>query len=483
MDNLREEFLQYSKLDETQRPPNSFDPQSIVAFIRQAAMKSMTTEMVLHDLDFQAKIANQGLQPVDEKEMLGKLQGIGMTLKESQRTLECILKFKASQKYIGQGIHIRRNQQTPPLKCSLIINPDGSILVLIKKKTGIHEIHKILGSGSFKSVKSALALKNGEIVAHCVVNITKQAKLELFNNKYYIPAPHEMQRIADAEKHLVWKVMDECRTSSRFSDFKIDDREIVIYKSSYGDLLVSFPQTRAEGDIHNEKLRTQFLQDPEQVKNGLLSLGETCNALQKKNMVHRDIKPQNVLVKAERDAKGDLILKNGQPKLYLHLSDFGLAQNSAIAKQSQAGTFSTMAPNVYAGNFDPNKADVWSLGCTYFEMFTGVHTLYAQAIELTMKGYKVDIVDHLMRNKDYARDALQKNGCSPELIGIILDMLNPDENARLDMDSVVNQLKNMDTSKFLIQTSIVNQAALATVGANLGGGIPAAQGEYPQPKS
>jgi serine/threonine-protein kinase len=78
-------------------------------------------------------------------------------------------------------------------------------------------------------------------------------------------------------------------------------------------------------------------------------------------IIHRDIKPQNLLV--GYDGSG----------LRLKISDFGLAKyaNPLTLLVSARGTPSFKAPEVYRqSNVDSRAGDVWALGCTLYLLLT-----------------------------------------------------------------------------------------------------------------
>ena len=86
---------------------------------------------------------------------------------------------------------------------------------------------------------------------------------------------------------------------------------------------------------------------------------DLCKALEeceKVSIIHRDIKPDNIL-----------IAENGQFKL----TDFGVAKkltNSSSLTFSRKGTFSFMAPEVFHGRPYNQTADIYSLGLVLFRM-------------------------------------------------------------------------------------------------------------------
>lgn len=82
--------------------------------------------------------------------------------------------------------------------------------------------------------------------------------------------------------------------------------------------------------------------------------------LHQSDVVHRDLKAANILT-----------TKNGNVKL----SDFGVSLNLRAmerrTKNDIAGTPNWMAPEVIELKGASTKSDIWSLGCTIIELFTG----------------------------------------------------------------------------------------------------------------
>ena len=89
----------------------------------------------------------------------------------------------------------------------------------------------------------------------------------------------------------------------------------------------------------------------------IIELILALEALHKENIIHRDIKPDNILL----DEDG-----------HIKLTDFGLSKILTDNKTyTWCGTPGYMSPEVYSRKGHDTKADWWSVGCLMFKMLEG----------------------------------------------------------------------------------------------------------------
>ncbi len=187
---------------------------------------------------------------------------------------------------------------------------------------------------------------------------------------------------ARLERNVALKVLSpELSGSQRFRDrflresklaASIDHPNIVpIYDADEAEGVLYIAMRYVEGSDLKQAIRGEGRLEPQRVSAILDQVASALDAAHARGLVHRDVKPANVLLTHDD---------------HVYVSDFGLTKRavsvSGLTETGQfVGTIDYVAPEQIKGDPVDHRADVYSLGCLLFESLTG-HAPYPRDIEV-----------------------------------------------------------------------------------------------------
>jgi len=163
--------------------------------------------------------------------------------------------------------------------------------------------------------------------------------------------PPEMMRDSDANARF----LQEARTAAT-----LDHQNIcTVYEIGEADGRTYIAMALIEGKSLRDRIRRGPLGLNETIDLAV-QVAEGLAAAHRKGIVHRDMKPGNVMVTTEDQAK---------------IMDFGLAKSPGQARLTKTGTttgtVAYMSPEQSRGEDVDQRTDIWSFGVMLYEMVTG----------------------------------------------------------------------------------------------------------------
>jgi serine/threonine protein kinase len=151
---------------------------------------------------------------------------------------------------------------------------------------------------------------------------------------------------------------------------------VPVYAAGEVDGLLYLAMRYVEGSDLKALLRRDGPIAPARALALLDQVARALDAAHGRGLVHRDVKPANILVESEGDTER------------AYLADFGLTKTDASAAGSTAagqliGTIDYVAPEQIRGHDVDGRADVYSLGCVFYESLTGAPP-FARAAEVAV---------------------------------------------------------------------------------------------------
>ena len=161
-------------------------------------------------------------------------------------------------------------------------------------------------------------------------------------------------------------------------------------------------------------------------------LNNTFKIMRKNNIVHRDLKLENILVKYKNAQKSDFLVK---------LSDYGISKKVTDTTMcyTHAGTSIYMAPEIIKGGenegekekniYYDEKCDLWSIGIMLYQMFFNDDPYKAENENALLK--KIQLLKNKVIND-------KKNTGDRDLDNLIQNLLIEDPRERITWDAYFN---------------------------------------------
>ena len=153
---------------------------------------------------------------------------------------------------------------------------------------------------------------------------------------------------------------DESRLAARLRHPNL----VRIHHAGEEDGLLFVTMDLIDGSDLRVLLDREDVLDPEHAARIVGAVAEALDVAHAAGLVHRDVKPGNVLIEGSGDSQRT------------YLTDFGLARHveatsGVTATGAFVGTLDYVAPEQIRGERVDARADVYALGCVLFEVLTG----------------------------------------------------------------------------------------------------------------
>jgi serine/threonine-protein kinase len=150
-----------------------------------------------------------------------------------------------------------------------------------------------------------------------------------------------------------------------------------------------------EGETLKQRINRIGALDTQEALAYAIEIARGLTVAHARNMIHRDIKPQNVLIDSEGRAK---------------LTDFGISrqleQDGMTATGRVLGTTDYVAPEQAMGHGVDQRSDVYSLGVVLYEMLVGQVPFHADSqVGVAMKHVNEELPDVQQRRPDISAAA------------------------------------------------------------------------------
>ncbi|KAL5112066.1 Serine/threonine-protein kinase unc-51 [Taenia crassiceps] len=181
------------------------------------------------------------------------------------------------------------------------------------------------------------------------------------------------------------------------------------------------------GDL-SEYLHSKKTLPEETIRHFLIQIGSAMDAMNKRAIMHRDLKPGNILLSYYGDFPS--VNEVPGPLITFKLADFGFARflQDGIMAETMCGSPMYMAPEVLMCQKYDARADIWSMGIIVYQCYVGKAPFYANSPEALKNIYlkTADLKPKIPRET------------SPNLRDLLLRMLIRKPADRIDFPSFLS---------------------------------------------
>ena len=208
-----------------------------------------------------------------------------------------------------------------------------------------YKLRNKIGEGSYGVVYRAFDTKN----KNNLVAIKQVSKTRINNNVYLIEA---------LKKELsIMRLISDENSVELIEDFETKEYYNFVMELCDSDLDVELKKHFKKNDKGFNELEVQEI---------MLQFNKIFKKMQKKHVIHRDLKLKNIMIKYD-ETKPFI-------KFIIKLSDFGFSKimNEDDVTGTNLGSPATKAPEIMLGKDYNAKADLWSVGVIMYQLFYNI---------------------------------------------------------------------------------------------------------------
>ncbi|MBX3452383.1 MAG: serine/threonine protein kinase [Planctomycetaceae bacterium] len=242
-----------------------------------------------------------------------------------------------------------------PTKAADFTQMDG----LIGRHVGVYHLQDFLGAGAMGRVYLA---RHADLKRSCALKL--------------LPP-----QLADRDPDYIARFLEEGQSAAAL----VHPNIVTVHAIGEADGFYFLEMEFVPGQSLRSKIEEEGPMNPERATSIALKMAEGLAAAHREGFLHRDLKPDNVL-----------LTHKGVPKIV----DFGLAKSIALDDAFDfdtrlAGTPAYMPPELFAGSPPHPTGDIWALGVCYYELLTGEQPFEGKTLAELQKSMDIDPISRL----------------------------------------------------------------------------------------